>query len=406
MLRVDEFNYLYRLKASKEHGYYELVPWERSTRIVKKLPSSFRYWKSRFFFVSGDDFETPSGEVWGDLPRLHRRWGTPTLVKRRPKLKSRYKSRVQKAIEYAQTIENWDDLVDPRTLAFYCLGPDPSDFVLRNIEIEGKKIASGVATTRTASPTTSLEEIEVTPASKRPRLSEKEKEKEKSVPCPSTLWTDERLAVDRAHEVVTAADLKVLSGVPFNDVAARHVHKLVQVLGESMHIASEYLTQETKVVSLMSRMETLEAENSTLRKNLIESMGESASLKEKLKTLEDELRVERQLTLEKDEQLISTKESLKTIAARSIEAFQTTEEYSTVLFSWYFKGFELLRRYLLKHPSGVDMEKLDLEEVDQEMATDEAGQSSAIVPFAREDASADDAPATDDALADDGATNA
>ena len=24
-----------------------------------------------FFFVSGDDFETPSGEVWGDLPRLH-----------------------------------------------------------------------------------------------------------------------------------------------------------------------------------------------------------------------------------------------------------------------------------------------------------------------------------------------
>ncbi|XP_065619504.1 uncharacterized protein LOC136063280 [Quercus suber] len=234
MLRVDEFNYLYRLKASKEHGYYELVPWERSTRIVKKLPSSFRYWKSRFFFVSGDDFETPSGEVWGDLPRLHRRWGTPTLVKRRPKLKSRYKSRVQKAIEYAQTIENWDDLVDPRTLAFYCLGPDPSDFVLRNIEIEGKKkmttkfnkelyakmrskkseplsnlgkkavrvtgksssalpissaspVASGVATTRTASPTTSLEEIEVTLASKRPRLSEKEKEKEKSVPRPSTL---------------------------------------------------------------------------------------------------------------------------------------------------------------------------------------------------------------------------
>ena len=27
MLRVDELVYLYRLKASKEHGYYELVPW-------------------------------------------------------------------------------------------------------------------------------------------------------------------------------------------------------------------------------------------------------------------------------------------------------------------------------------------------------------------------------------------
>ena len=43
-----------------------------------------------------------------------------------------------------------------------------------------------------------------------------------------------------------------------------------------------------------------------------------------------------------------------------------------VLFSWYFKGFELLRRYLVKHPSGVDLGKLDLEEVDQEMAADEA----------------------------------
>ena len=34
MIRVDELIYLYRLKASKEYGYYELVPWERRTRIV------------------------------------------------------------------------------------------------------------------------------------------------------------------------------------------------------------------------------------------------------------------------------------------------------------------------------------------------------------------------------------
>ena len=29
--------------------------------------------------MSGDDFETPSGKVWGDLLRLHCRWGTPIL---------------------------------------------------------------------------------------------------------------------------------------------------------------------------------------------------------------------------------------------------------------------------------------------------------------------------------------
>ena len=46
---------------------------------------------------------------------------------------------MQKAIEYARTVENWDDLVDPRTLAFYCLGPEPSAFVLKTLSVEGEK---------------------------------------------------------------------------------------------------------------------------------------------------------------------------------------------------------------------------------------------------------------------------
>ena len=52
------------------------------------------------------------------------------VVKRWPKLKSRYSERVEKAIEYALTIESWDDLVNPQTLAFYNLGPNPSSYVL------------------------------------------------------------------------------------------------------------------------------------------------------------------------------------------------------------------------------------------------------------------------------------
>ena len=55
MIEVDELVYLYCLKESKEYRYYKLVPWERRTRIVRDLPSSFRYWKSRFFFMSRDD---------------------------------------------------------------------------------------------------------------------------------------------------------------------------------------------------------------------------------------------------------------------------------------------------------------------------------------------------------------
>ena len=149
MIRVDEFTYLYHLKESKEYGYYELVPWVRKARIVIDLPSSFKYWKSQFFFMSGDDWETLSGEVWGDVPRLLRRWRILSLgassfckfsfilcsfpsyiiiiilivanfpvccvcvVKKRPKLKSKYRDRVEIAIEYIKTINDFDDLVDP-----------------------------------------------------------------------------------------------------------------------------------------------------------------------------------------------------------------------------------------------------------------------------------------------------
>ncbi|KAK9993612.1 hypothetical protein SO802_023315 [Lithocarpus litseifolius] len=125
-------------------------------------------------------------------------------------------------------------------------------------------------------------------------------------------------------------------------------------------------------------MEYLEAENSKLKKDLISAMGEANAMKEKLKVMGDDLRAECQLLVEKDEQLVAAKEKIKTIVAKAVEAFQQTDEHNTMLFSWYFKGFELLRRYLIKHPVGVDMENLDLEEVDREMTADEVSQPTAL----------------------------
>ena len=118
-------------------------------------------------------------------------------------------------------------------------------------------------------------------------------------------------------------------------------------------------------------------ENSKLKKELITAMGEANHAKEQVKTLSDDFKAEWQLTMEKDEQLLAAKEKIKTIAVKAVEVFQQTEEYNIVLFSWYFKGFELLRRYFIKHPFGVDLENLNLEEVDKEMAVDEASNSTA-----------------------------
>ena len=47
----------------------------------------------------------------------------------------------------------------------------------------------------------------------------------------------------------------------------------------------------------------------------------------------DELRVERELTKEKDEQLAVARERAKGLVAKTVEGFQQTNEYNTVLFS-------------------------------------------------------------------------
>ena len=79
MITLNEFVYLNCLKESKEFGYYKLVPWDRRSQLIVDLPSSFHYWKSRYFFMSGDSWETFSNDFWGDVPWLLRRWETPQL---------------------------------------------------------------------------------------------------------------------------------------------------------------------------------------------------------------------------------------------------------------------------------------------------------------------------------------
>ena len=105
-------------------------------------------------------------------------------------------------------------------------------------------------------------------------------------------------------------------------------------------------------------------------------MDEANTAKEKAKNLVDDLRTKKQLTVEKEEQLQVANLRIKTIAAKAVEAFQQIDEYNIVFFSWYYKGFELLRRYLVKHLTSVDLGSLDLEKVDKEMETGKASQSA------------------------------
>ena len=60
-------------------------------------------------------------------------------MKEHPELEGKFKERVQEAIKYTSTIDDFDELVDLRTLARHCLGSKPSNYVLHAIDWEEKK---------------------------------------------------------------------------------------------------------------------------------------------------------------------------------------------------------------------------------------------------------------------------
>ena len=56
-----------------------------------------------------------------------------------------------------------------------------------------------------------------------------------------------------------------------------------------------------------------------------------------------------------------------------IAQFQESEHYSDLLFTQYFKGFELLHRWMLEHQGeAINLLALDFETVDIEIIVDEA----------------------------------
>ena len=97
-------------------------------------------------------------------------------------------------------------------------------------------------------------------------------------------------------------------------------------------------------------------------------------------SLKKALKVEKKLVAQMDDELQAA--LLQTAEARDevIAQFQESDHFSDLLFSQYFKGFELLHRWMLKHQGeAIDLSALDFEVVDTEMIADEAQEEERLV---------------------------
>nr|POE58447.1 glutathione s-transferase t3 [Quercus suber] len=175
-----------------------------------------------------------------------------------------------------------------------------------------------------------------------------------------SVWDDPATALGCAHNVITSDELKSLLSVPSHELVSRHIHKLVQVchldfltllicygmcttfFPLSLRITTDYLSMEEKIVMASSKAESVKAECSQLKKDLITAMNERNEANQRVKELTESLRVEKALVIQKDEEiqvaLLKTDEERENV----IQKFKQSEEFLDLQFLQYFKGFELL----------------------------------------------------------------
>ena len=182
------------------------------------------------------------------------------------------------------TVDNFDELVDPRRLYECCLGPEPFAYVLKKIAQEEKSsflilrpflffliefhptnLLSAEMTTRYSKDKYARVKnlkgeplSHITPGSKRCKLDEGKDETlaplslfdTPSSPTPSlemmtfsppttrskgkakvakSVWDGLATALGRAHNVITNDELKGLLSIPSHELVSLHIHKLVQV---------------------------------------------------------------------------------------------------------------------------------------------------------------------------------
>ena len=120
-----------------------------------------------------------------------------------------------------------------------------------------------------------------------------------------------------------------------------------------------------------SKVDSIEAESLKLRKDLIKAMDQAMKAKENVKELKDTLKVEKKLVIQKDEEVQAALLKIDKERVKVITKFLESDRFSDLKFIQYFKGSELLCRWMMKHHSQVaDFANLDFKAIDTKILAD------------------------------------
>ena len=100
-----------------------------------------------------------------------------------------------------------------------------------------------------------------------------------------------------------------------------------------MHITTQYLANEEKVVVANSKVEALETETSSLRNDLGVAMDALNASKGKTRVLTEQLESEKQVVKQKDDLLANAGQRMKIAVAKAVTAFQPQKSITLYCFS-------------------------------------------------------------------------
>ena len=152
-----------------------------------------------------------------------------------------------------------------------------------------------------------------------------------------------------------------------------------------------------------SKVESVEAESSRLSKDLNEAMDEPTKAKGKIKELNEALKVEKLLVAQKDDEIQAALLQTDEEREKAIDQFLKSECFFDLQFIQYYKGFELLHRWMMKHHSqAADFSNLDFEAIDTEVLVNGAKEQGEATTIAVVGEGATKGGPTDEARMDEG----
>ena len=92
--------------------------------------------------------------------------------------------------------------------------------------------------------------------------------------------------------------------------------------------------------------------------------------KDRLTVLEKSIDIEKAFSRLKDKQIYEALLKVEKAGIKVVEKFKASDEYSNKLCDYYIEGFELFRKYLVKHHLELDFADLGMEVIEKEVLAD------------------------------------